>query len=334
MTIFVREHATSEDAGVVTPRAGVVDGAGDERSKYASDHGRQGQPLLHDAARGEAFSSAARGALLMIAAIAVGIVLNVAFVSRLEQSATQFKELGQLRYELAAGTGPISGAQGRQRPLAPGTPMALLTIPSLGLKEVVDEGTNSEVLLAGPGHLPSTVFPGGLGTSVIYGRAGTYGGPFAGISQLRKGARILVTIQDSPNTAVFRVTDIRSNGKEIPPIGAGGARLTLVTAKESDFVPSGVVYVDADIVGSALPTHAPVVKAQDLPANELPLGVDTGDLWILALWLIVLALVAAGAMWTWHRKGHVQAWIIFIGPMALVGYLIADQVSILLPNLT
>jgi sortase A len=334
MTTFARERAPSDGPAVVAPGSGVPGGDGNAGSAYATEKVRRDPRLDHDPAKGEVFSSAVRGALLMIAAIAIGIVLNVAFVSRLEQSATQFKELSQFRYELAAGTGPISPVQGRHRPLALGTPMALLTIPSLGLKEVVDEGTNSEVLLAGPGHLPSTVFPGGLGTSVIYGRAGSYGGPFARISQLRKGARILVTIQDSPNTAVFRVTDIRSNGREIPPIGRGGARLTLVTAKESDFVPSGVVYVDADIVGSALPTHAPEVMARNLPGNELPLGVDTGNLWILALWLIALAGVSAGAMWTWHRKGHVQAWIIFIGPMALVGYLIADQVSILLPNLT
>jgi LPXTG-site transpeptidase (sortase) family protein len=262
------------------------------------------------------------------------VALNVAVVSRLEQRATQFNELGQFRYALAAGTAPINPAQGHRKPLALGTPLALLTIPSIGLKEVVDEGTNSKVLLAGPGHLPSTVFPGGLGTSVIYGRASTYGGPFAKISQLHKGALILVTIQDGPtNTAVFRVTDIRTDGQKIPPIGAGGARLTLVTAKESMFIPSGVVYVDANIVGTPLPTHAPVVKAKSIPANELPLGIDTGNLWLLVVLLVALAGVATGALWTWHRKGHAQAWIIFAGPIGVVGYLLANQISLLLPNL-
>ena len=279
--------------------------------------------------------TALRVGLLVLAAVAIGVALNLVLVSRLEQSTTQFKELGQFRYQLAAATGPISPAQAHHQPLALGTPMALLTIPSIGVKEVVDEGTTSQVLLAGPGHLPSTVFPGGLGTSVIYGRAGTYGGPFSRLSQLRKGDRILVTIQDGPvNTAVFKVTDIRTSGQKVPALGRGGARLTLVTAKESMFVPSGAVYVDADIVGSALPTYRPVVTASEIPADELPLGMDTGSLWQLFLWLFVLAVAVVVALWTWRRKGHVRAWIIFIGPIALVGYFVATQISILLPNLT
>jgi LPXTG-site transpeptidase (sortase) family protein len=269
----------------------------------------------------------------MLAAVTIGLALNLTLVSRLEQRAAQFRELSQFRYELAAGTGPIRPTQGHDRPLALGTPMALLTIPSLGVREVVDEGTNSQVLFAGPGHLPSTVFPGGLGTSVIYGRASTYGGPFARISQLHEGARILVTIQSGPtNTAVFRVTDIRRGGVKVPAIGHGGARLTLVTAQESKFVPSGPLYVDANIVGTPLPTLRPVIKPKNIPANELPLGVDTGKLWMLAVWLCALAGVSAGALWTWYRKGHAQAWIIFSGPVALVGYFLANQISLLLPN--
>jgi sortase (surface protein transpeptidase) len=269
----------------------------------------------------------------MVAAVAIGVVANLTLVSRLEQRATQFKETGQLRYKFAAETAPAGPVQGHHKPLALGTPMALLRIPSIGVKEIVDEGTTGQVLMAGPGHLPSTVFPGGLGTSVIYGRASTYGAPFARIAQLPKGAKILVTTQDGPpGGAVFEVTDTRTAGQRIPAIGRGGARLTLVTAKESMFVPSGAVYVDANIVGSAVPAIRPVVKRQDLPADELPLGVDAGSLWLLILWAIVLAGVAAGALWTWRRRGHVQAWIIFIGPAALVGYFLANQIALLMPN--
>jgi len=298
-----------------------------------ADSSRRSSELRHDPGAKEGVFSVFRIALVMVAAMTVGLALNLTLVSHLEQRAAQFRELSQFRYELAAGTGPVGPVQSHHRPLALGTPMALLTIPSLEVSEVVDEGTTGEVLLAGPGHLPSTVFPGGLGTSVIYGRASTYGGPFARIAQLHKGTRILVTIQSGPtNTAVFRVTDIRRSGERIPPIGRGGARLTLVTARESMFVPSGAVYVDANIVGTPLPTYPPVVKARNIPASELPLGVDTGDLWMLALWLFALAGVAAGAIWTWHRKGHVQAWIIFVGPGALIGYFFANQISLLLPN--
>ncbi len=332
MTLLVRERAPTGVPEAVDRGAGAVRGGlGAEPAR--ADGPREERAVRANSGRGEPIFSVVRIALLMVAAITVGLALNVVLISRIEQSATQFKELSQFRYELAAGTAPVSSVVSH-KPLALGTPMALLTIPSIGLKEVVDEGTNGKVLLAGPGHLPSTVFPGGLGTSVIYGRASTYGGPFARISQLHKGARIVVTVQNAPtNTAVFRVTDIRSGGQRIPPIASGGARLTLVTAKESKFVPSGIVYVDANIVGSPLPTHPSVVKARNIPANELPMGSDTGSLWVLALWLMALAVAVGAAIWTWHRKGQPQAWIIFVAPLAVVGYFVANQIAVLLPNL-
>jgi sortase A len=124
--------------------------------------------------------TAVRVVILMVGVVAIGVAVNLVLVSHLEQKSAQFKEISQLRYEFAAETAPVSPVLDH-KPLPLGTPMALLTIPSIGVREVVDEGTTSQVLLAGPGHLPSTVFPGGLGTSVIYGRAGSYGGPFAGM---------------------------------------------------------------------------------------------------------------------------------------------------------
>jgi sortase A len=332
MTLFDRQSAPGPATGV--PRSdGSAYATTDPGSAYPSGAPGQDREAHQDPEPRDTVVSVIRIALLVVAVMMIGVALNLVVVSRLEQRASQFREFGQLRYQFAAGTGPISPVQSHRVPLALGTPMALLTIPSIGLREVVDEGTTSQVLLAGPGHLPSTVFPGGVGTSVIYGRASTYGGPFAKIAQLRKGARILVTVQDGPvNTAVFRVSDIRTGGQRIPAIGRGGARLTLVTAKESMFVPSGAIYVDANIVGSPLPTIAPVVTAKNLPSDELPLGVDTGHLWLLAIWLIALTAVMAAAVWTWHRKGQAQAWIIFVAPVALVGYFLANQISLLLPN--
>jgi sortase A len=332
MTLFDRQSASGDPIGV-SRLDGSAYGTTHPGPADPSGSPAQGPEARQEPDRRDTVVSVLRIALLVVAVTMIGVALNLVVVSRLEQRSSQFREFGQLRYQFAGGTGPISPVQSHHVPLAMGSPMALLTIPSIGLREVVDEGTTSQVLLSGPGHLPSTVFPGGLGTSVIYGRASTYGGPFAKIAQLRKGARILVTIQDGPiNTAVFRVSDIRTGGQRIPAIGRGGSRLTLVTAKESMFVPSSVVYVDANIVGSPLPTIAPVVKAKNLPSDELPLGVDTGNLWLLALWLIALTAVVAAAVWTRHRKGQAQAWIIFVAPVALVGYFLANQISLLLPN--
>lgn len=53
------------------------------------------------------------------------------------------------------------------RPWAIGSPIARLTIPVLGLDEIVIEGVGSEELNAGPGHLPGSVLPGERGNAVI-----------------------------------------------------------------------------------------------------------------------------------------------------------------------
>ena len=50
---------------------------------------------------------------------------------------------------------------------APGSPVARLLIPRLGLDEVVVEGVGDDALRAGPGHMTGSALPGQLGNSVI-----------------------------------------------------------------------------------------------------------------------------------------------------------------------
>jgi sortase A len=271
-----------------------------------------------------------RLALLTLSAVALGLVFNLVVVSGLEHHAAQTQAFNQFRTELAEGTAPIGPLGSDHKPLPPGTPMALLQIPSLGVKEVVGEGTTGPVLMSGPGHLRSTVFPGGVGSSVIFGRAATYGAPFAHIKDLQRGAQIKVTT--AVGTSTFRVVDTRYAGDVVPPLASGQARLTLATATTSFFVPSGVVWVDADLVGSPLPAASPGAAA---PASERPLGVDTdtGVLGALALWLAILVGALAAAIWMWNRRGHIQAWIIFSAPVAVVAYFVASHASAMLPNL-
>lgn len=51
--------------------------------------------------------------------------------------------------------------------LAFGAPMGRLTIPAIGLDEVVVEGVDDAQLNAGPGHLPGSAIPGQPGNAVI-----------------------------------------------------------------------------------------------------------------------------------------------------------------------
>ena len=270
-----------------------------------------------------------RSALIVVAILALGLVVQLTWISGLEHRSAQVAMFNQFRTQLALGTAPSGPTVGKDRPLALGTPMAVISIPSIGLHQVVGEGTTSSVLADGPGHLRDTVFPGGTGTSVMLGRAAAYGGPFGRISDLSKGARITVTT--GVGTSVFRVVDVREAGSVAHPVAAGKARLTLGTASGTPFVPSGVVWVDADKVGKPLAAYNPQIS--QVPPSEQPLGTDTSTLWALFFWLEIFGVLWAGAVWTWRRRGHAQAWIVFAAPLLLTWIFAANQFTRLLPNL-
>jgi len=270
-----------------------------------------------------------RAILLVLAVVSIGMVVQLAYVSRLEHRSAQVNLYNRFRTELALGTGPLGPRGIHHSTLALGAPMAQITIPSIGVSQVVLEGTTGNILADGPGHMRSTVFPGGTGDSIILGRAAAYGGPFGQISHLRKGAKITVVTQ--VGTSVFRVIDVRPSGAKVIKVPGNSSVLTLGTASGTPFAPSGVVFVDALKIGAPLAAQRPLVKT--VPASEQPLGFDTGDLWALSLWVLGLAALTGGAIWTWKKRGHAQAWIVFTAPMLLVWMFVADQFARLLPNL-
>jgi len=53
------------------------------------------------------------------------------------------------------------------RSAAVGAPVARLSIPRIGLDEIVVEGVSDASLNAGPGHLPGSAFPGATGNAII-----------------------------------------------------------------------------------------------------------------------------------------------------------------------
>jgi len=304
----------------VGPSAGTeraVVGAAEDTSTGAAQSGRS------------AFRMVARSALIVLAVVSVGMVLQLTVISRLEERASQVSLLNSMRSQLALGTAPLGpiGTNGHLLPL--GTPIAVLTIPSIGVHAALLEGTTSSVLTKGPGHFRDTVFPGGAGTSVLLGRAAAYGGPFGRITDLRPGQ--LITVVTQVGTSRFRVVRVRPAGATVRPAPAGTARLTLGTASGSAFAPSGVVWVDADKIGAPLASTAPPAIA--LLAGEKPMATDTSTLWALFLWLEALAVLLAGAVWSWRRWGHAQTWIVFVAPMLVVWTFVADQIARLLPNL-
>ncbi|MDX6371367.1 MAG: sortase, partial [Nocardioidaceae bacterium] len=108
----------------------------------------------------------------MVAIVCLWVVGQLLFLSSFAENRSQELLYREFRVNVASATAPIG-------PTTPvGDPVALLTIPRIGVSQVVVEGTASGDTLAGPGHLRKTVLPGQVGTSVVFGRAATYGAPF------------------------------------------------------------------------------------------------------------------------------------------------------------
>lgn len=278
----------------------------------------------------DAATAVLSSAFTMIAIVSLWMAAQLLFLGAISQHRSQELLYEELRYVLA-------GPPDRKPPLGPvvpvGDPVALLTIPSIDVEQVVVEGTASGDLLVGPGHRRDTPMPGQAGTSVVYGRAATYGGPFARITELKAGDTIeVVGAQGAKN---FTVLGVRRSGDPLPqPAPEGAGRLTLVTAEGSGrlgaIAPESVVYVDAE-TKKAFP--APPGRPAAVPESELAMGQDQGALPLLALCLAALLALTLGVVAARQRWSTALVWVVAC-PLALaLSWATTDVVMRLLPNL-
>lgn len=273
-----------------------------------------------------------RAALVFVGALAVAVIVQLTMISSIQQRSAQQRMFDRFRGELANGTAPIGPTDSKGRLLAPGTPVAYLEVPSIGVRQVVVEGTSSGALFTGPGHRRDTPLPGQAGVSLIMGRRAAYGGPFGHIGRLKAGAVVHVTTGEG--VFDYRVVDARHAHDTLPAaVKAGSGRLILATAAGRPFVPSDVLWVDADLTKPAVAPAAGRIATNALPGPEKPMAADTSTLWSLALWLQALIVVVLGGIWAWHRWGRAKAWMVFLPPLVLVGLEAAGEAAKLLPNL-
>jgi sortase A len=320
--VLDRRDAALRPAGAGTAGTGPavpVAGGGPARPAAA---GRSGARLR-----------AASGALTVVAVLLLGFVANVGLLGRIRHERDRQVAYADLRLQLANATAPVgqTGAGGRLH--QPGTPMAVLRIPAIGLHEVVREGTTSQVLFSGPGHRRDSVLPGQAGTSVVMGRQAGYGGPFGRLHRLRPGDTLTVTTGQGEHR--YRVRGLRRAGQpQPPPLEPGRGRLTLITADGPAFVPTGVLRVDADLVSDPAPTPRRVLAAASLPAAEKPMAGESGAVWIaLVLWAQALVLAMLALTWARARWGRRQAWVVAVPVLGYLGVCAADHFARLLPNL-
>lgn len=269
--------------------------------------------------------------LAIVAVLSLSFLAELTVFGNLRHDRDQAQLAMQFRVELAEGIAPVGPVDEANTALPLGTPVALLEIPRLGLREVVVEGTSSTPLMSGPGHRRDTPLPGQVGTSVIAGRRATYGGPFRSIDQLRAGDEITVTTGQGRNS--FVVLRVRRAGSPVPPVLAlGEGRLTLVTTDGPALRPTDVLRIDATLTSTAQPRPAQL-PAQALQAAEAPMAGDRSALLGVVAWSALLVTAAIATVWVRFRTGWWQAWVIGVPVLVTLGLLVLDEIAAMLPNL-
>jgi LPXTG-site transpeptidase (sortase) family protein len=270
-------------------------------------------------------------AMSLLSALVLVLLVNLTLVSQLQHYAAQHRLYDELRLSLAEGSVPIGQLDANGHLVAPGTPIALLQIPELGVKEVVVEGSTSEETKLGVGHRRDTPFPGQAGVSVLIGRKAAYGGVFGHLDRLTRGQTFTVTTGQGVST--YRVIGARGPGTRLPTLAAGSGRLTLVTATGHPFMPSGVLRVDADLISKAFPRPPVAIGPGAIADDEQALKGDHGGLSALAWLLELLVVLGVAAVWAWKRWDVLATWVVFTPLLAVTALAAADRVCDLLPNL-
>ena len=124
-----------------------------------------------------------------------------------------------------------------------------LSIPRIGLRAVVIEGTSSSSLLLGPGHMTGSAIPGSDGNSVLAGHRDTF---FRHLQNLRIGDAVYVLRSGKRfHYAVIEKKVVQAN--DISVLRASRIReLTLITCYPTHFIgpaPQRLIIV-AKLVGS------------------------------------------------------------------------------------
>ncbi|MGO4255237.1 sortase domain-containing protein [Marmoricola sp. RAF53] len=281
--------------------------------------------------RGRLAGEIAGSVLTALTIMLLVFVAEMAVLGPVRHARDQSVLYQDFRSQLADAVAPTGQLDADGKPLALGAPVALLTIPSLHLREVVTEGTTSGVLMSGPGHRRDSPLPGQPGTSVIMGRQATYGGPFGGIKDLEVGAEIAVTT--GQGSRLFKVTGIRHAGDRLTIKDPNAGRLTLITGDGTPYLPADALRVDAELVSPVFAASARPITPAMLPKSEQAMSGDTGALLPLLLWSQLLLLVVAGMVWVRSVWGRWQSWIVAVPVVGFIGFQVAGLVAQLLPNL-
>ncbi len=114
-----------------------------------------------------------------------------------------------------------------QARVAHGAAIGQIEIPQIGQTYNVVEGTDTASLEEGPGHYPTTAFPGMGETVAIAGHRTTYLAPFRFLNEITAGDRIVVTMPYGRFTYVVQYQQIVSPSDWAVTRNVGYERLVL-----------------------------------------------------------------------------------------------------------
>lgn len=286
------------------------------------------------------------------------------------QQQTQSRLLSTYRAQISQSANEAGTLSGVSVPIkAPelGTPVAIVEIGRLRIRQVVVEGVGSSQTQDGPGHVPGTAGLGQPGNSSLVGRRGMYGGPFGAIDQLHADDTILVTTLQGQT--IYRVTSVGPVAIAAPTAGSGAAPATAAgglsasPVADPDVVADDVASAQLNEVfgpttedrltlvtsASVMPGNASkatvvIAKLDGLPFAPTPQGGRsnsqtglTGDsgAWAgLALALQGFALAAGAAVFLYRRFSPRVAYLLTMPALLAFVVLAAEAASRLLPAWT
>jgi sortase A len=254
---------------------------------------------------------------------ALFVVYELAFTPLTEQNA-QASLLNQFQQNVPTTTVDAPGAS-----IAEGSPVALINIPSIGLTQVVAEGTTPSDLKVGPGHLMSSPLPGEAGNVVIAGHRTTYGAPFAKLDQLVGGN--IIKFDTGRGSVTYVVNSVKhvSPGAPDPILDTPNNRLTLITSDPAIFA-SGRLVVEASLIGLPLDVahRAPVLVGNaDLGLTGDPLGLALGLIWAELLGLTVFLA------WRYRHRWSPEVLYLLTAPIVLIlAVLTFSSLDLMLPG--
>jgi sortase A len=304
----VAEHPAAAERGHVSV---VVD---DERQAPTPPHRRR-------FSRRDALAVGGRG-LTVFGVLVLGFTVYLVGASVLEHGRAQSSLERSFRTPLAFGQAPLGGA------IREGTPVAVLEIPRLGVREVVVEGTTSAQLKKGPGHLRTSPLPGQRGNAVIAGRRLAYSGPFLHLDRLRRGTQIRVITGQGRSVYVVQGSRVVSPHHADPIGPTRESRLTLVTS-DPPLLANRRLVITASLTGT--PRPAPVGRTNELNRDELGLQGEPGAVVPLLLWGELLLLAGAVAALLYRRWPRWPAYLVCTPVILLLVVLVFDSFAGLLP---